>query len=447
MFSMNIFTNYKIKFISSGFQRYFKNTSWLMLGNIFRMAVGLVIGIYVARYLGVEQFGLLSYSLAYVGLFSTIAGMGLDSIVVRELVKNPKQRNEILGTSAYLKLVGVVIMWVCIFIVIQLTDNDNFTKLIIGIIAFSSLFQVFNVIDYNFQAEVKSKYVVIAQIIQLIVSSIVKLYLVWNEFPLIWFVIVILLDGLVLSLCLIWFYYKKIGQLFLWKIRTPLSMSLMKDAWPLILAGVAVSLYMRIDQVMIAEMLDVKSVGEYAVAVKLSEVWNFIPMVVCASLLPALGNAKARDEKLYIKRLQYLYDLMVWIVMPIAIGMTFLSTDLVLFLYGREYEAAGPILSVYIWAGLATFLGIASSQFLTVENLLRLSMYRTLVGLVVNVGLNYVLIPIYGIGGAATSTLVSYFIATFMLVAFNKTRFQCLLMFKSILFVSLWLRIWRLRVA
>ena len=441
-----MFSDLNNKITSSGFLRYFKNTSWLMLGNVFRLLVGLVVGIYVAKYLGPKQFGLLSYSLAYAGLFSAVASMGLDSIVVRELVNNPKQRDELLGTSAFLKLFGVGVMWISIFISIQFISNDEFTNILIAIIALSSVFQVFNVIDFNFQAEVKSKYVVIAQIIQLIIGSIAKLYLVWNEFPLIWFVVVIFLDGLILSLGLIWFYYKKIDQLFLWKIRTPLAMSLMKDAWPLILAGVAVSLYMRVDQVMIAKMLDMKSVGEYAVAVKLSEVWNFIPMIVCASLLPALVNAKARDEKLYIKRLQYLYDLMVWIVMPIAICMTFLSTDLILFLYGREYEAAGPILSIYIWAGLATFLGIASSQFLTVENLLRLSMYRTLAGLVVNVGLNYVLIPIYGISGAAISTLLSYFIATFMLVAFNKTRYQCLLMFKSMLFISLWVRVRRLHV-
>lgn len=438
-----MFDRLKLKITSSGFQRYLKNTSWLMLGNVFQMAVGLFVGIYVARYLGPESFGLLNYSLAYVGLFSSVAGMGLDSIVVRELNKKPEQKNELLGTSAGLKLFGVGLMWVCILGSVQFSTHDEFTNILISIIALSSFFQVFNVIDFNFQAEVKSKYVVIVQILQLVLSSIVKLYLVWNESPLIWFVVVILFDASILSLGLIWFYYRKVGQLFLWKMKTTLAMTLMKDAWPLILAGVAVSLYMRIDQVMIAEMLDVKSVGEYAVAVKLSEVWNFIPMVVCASLLPALGNAKARDERLYIKRLQYLYDLMIWIVLPIAVFMTFFSTDLIVFLYGDAYEAAGPILSIYVWAGLATFLGIASSQFLTIENLLRLSMYRTLMGLVVNVGLNYILIPMYGIAGAAISTLISYFIATFMLLAFDKTRIQCLLMIKSMMFFSLWVKLWK----
>jgi len=417
-----------------------------MFGNVFRMAVGLVVGIYVAKYLGPERFGLLSYSLAYAGLFSAVAGMGLDSIVVRELVKNPKQRDELLGSSAYLKLLGVGLMWLCIAIGVQFTSNDSYTNLLIGIIAFSSLFQVFNVIDFNFQALVKSKYVVMAQVLQLIVTSIIKLLLIWSESPLIWFVAVFLLEALILSLCLIWFYYRRVGSLFMWRVRKSMAIDLMKDAWPLILAGVAVGLYMRIDQGMIAKMLDVKSVGEYAVAVKLSEAWNFIPMVICASLLPALGNAKARDEKIYIMRMQQLYDLMVWIVVPIAVFMTFLSTDLVVFLYGSEYERAGAILSIYIWAGLATFLGIASSQFLTVENFLRLSMYRTLMGLVVNVILNLLLIPSYGIEGAAVSTLCSYFIATFTLVAFDKTRHQCFLMLKSLLFVSSWARIWRAHV-
>ena len=179
----------------SGFRKYFANTSWLLGERILRMAVSLFVGIYVARYLGPENYGLLSYANSFVGIFVALATLGLDDIVVRELVKNPEKREELLGTSFLLKIVGAVLMWLIIILTVTFTNNDIQTNSFIMIIAFGVVFQAFNVIDFNFQATVKSKYVVYAQFVQLIISSIVKLILVINEASLIWFVSVYCLDG------------------------------------------------------------------------------------------------------------------------------------------------------------------------------------------------------------------------------------------------------------
>jgi O-antigen/teichoic acid export membrane protein len=165
----------------SGFRKYFANTSWLLGERALRIAVSLFVGIYVARYLGPERFGLLSYALSFVGIFVALATLGLDEVVVRELIKTPEQREKILGTSFLLKLVGTLLMWAAILVAIPLTENDLQTNILIITIAFGTVFQAFNVIDLNFQAKVKSKYVVHAQFIQLIISSIVKIILVVNK--------------------------------------------------------------------------------------------------------------------------------------------------------------------------------------------------------------------------------------------------------------------------
>ena len=157
----------------SGFRKYFANTSWLMGERILRMGVSLFVGIYVARYLGPERYGLLSYANSFVGIFLALATLGLDDVVVREIVKTPEQREKILGTSFLLKLVGTLLMWVAIFAAVPFTENDLQTNILIIIIAFGAVFQAFNVIDLNFQAKVKSKHVVHAQFVQLIISSIV----------------------------------------------------------------------------------------------------------------------------------------------------------------------------------------------------------------------------------------------------------------------------------
>ena len=198
----------------SNFRKYFANTSWLLGERIFRMGVSLFVGIYVVRYLGPERFGLLSYANSFVGIFVALATLGLDEVVVRELVKSPERRENILGTSFLLKLIGTLLMWAAILVAIPLTENDSQTNILIIIIAFGVFFQAFNVIDLNFQAEVKSKYVVHAQFIQLIVSSTIKIILIVNKASLIWFASVFFLDAIVLALGLVFTYLHYSNKVF-----------------------------------------------------------------------------------------------------------------------------------------------------------------------------------------------------------------------------------------
>ncbi len=419
---------------NQGFMKYFKNTSWLFGERILRMIVALFVGVYVARYLGPKQYGLLSYAMAFVGLFSAFASLGLDGIVVRELVKMPEKRDELLGTAFWLKIAGAVIMGGAILIGVQFTDNDSFTNLLIAIIAAGFIFQAFNVINLDFQATVKSKYVVQVQVTQMVISSIAKLTLIWISAPLLWFAVVSLSDTVVLAIGLVWNYLRKIGTISLWKPRISTAKNLLKNSWPLILSGVAIMIYMRIDQVMIKAMMGSKEVGYYAAAVKLSEAWYFIPMTIASSLFPAIINAKKVSEELYYARLQRLYDLMVWMAVAIALPTTFLAPWVIKILYGNAYLPATGVLSIYIWASVFIFLGVASGNWFITENLQRYSLYRTLAGVVINIILNYIFIPIYSIYGAAFATLISQVIASYLFNITNKKlRYTFLLQTNAIL--------------
>ena len=423
----------------SGFRKYFANTSWLLGERALRIAVSLFVGIYVARYLGPERFGLLSYALSFVGIFVALATLGLDEVVVRELIKTPEQREKILGTSFLLKLVGTLLMWAAILVAIPLTENDLQTNILIIIIAFGTVFQAFNVIDLNFQAKVKSKYVVHAQFVQLIISSIVKIILVVNEAPLIWFASVYILDVIVLAMGLVFAYLYNGDNIFSWKWSFETSKYLLHDSWPLILAGVVISVYMKIDQVMIKEMLGAKEVGLYAAAVKLSEAWYFIPMAIASSLFPAIINAKVYQKEVYYQRLQKLYDLMVWIAIAIALPTTFLSTLVVEFLYGKEYLGSSSVLIIHIWTAVFVFLGVASSKYLLAENFIKKTFYRTFIGALLNIIMNYYLIGIIGIQGAAISTLVSHFFAAYFYDILDKDlRIMFIMKTKSLFFYSLY---------
>jgi len=416
-----------------GFRKYFANTSWLMGERILRMAVSLFVGILVARYLGPERYGLLSYANSFVGIFIVLGTMGLDDIIVRELVKTPEQQEKILGSSFLLKLVGTLLMWMAILAAVPFTKNDFQTNILIIIIAFGAVFQAFNVIDFNFQAKVKSKFIVHAQFVQLIISSIVKIILVVNETPLIWFASVYCLDAIVLAMGLIFVYFYNGNNIFHWKWSFETSKYLLRDSWPLMFAGVVVSVYMKIDQVMIKEMLGAKEVGLYAAAVKLSEAWYFLPLAITSSLFPAIINAKLYQKEDYFQRLQKLYDLMVWASVAVALPTTILADWVILILYGTDFQEAADVLRIYIWGGVFVSLGIASSKWLVAENLQRYLFYGTALGALLNVGCNLWLIPIYGIKGAAFATLVAQGTVGFLSLSFfKKTRHNFLLAAKSL---------------
>ena len=407
--------------LSSGFKKYFVNTSWLFFEKIVGMAVTFFVGVYVARYLGPANFGLLSYAGSFVGLFAGIATLGLDGIVVRELVKDEKKRDELLGTTFVLKVIGAVLVIGMLAIAIRFTNNDNFTNLLIFIIVIGTIFQSFNIIKFYFQAKVLSKNTVYVQVFSTILCAVIKLLLIYFNMGLIYFAIVTLLQSIFLASGFIMIYIKQKSSLFKWSINFDLAKNLLKDSWPLMLSGIAISIYMKIDQVMIKNMLDTKAVGNYAVAVRLSEVWYFIPMAITSSVFPAIINAKKISKKLYYERLQKLYDLMTWLAISIALPIMLLSNNIIHLLFGTQYQAAAGVLRIHVWAGVFVFLGLATSKYLIAESYFRLPLLKTSIGAIFNIGANIILIPKYGINGAAIATVASQFVAGYLSTYFIKS--------------------------
>jgi len=403
-----------------GFRRYFANTSWLLAEQTLRLLAELLVGIWVARHLGAEQFGALSYAIAFVAIFSTISKLGLDSIVVRDLVIDPGRKDTYLGTAFWLKLGGAFLSIALVALTLQLTSSDHITKIYVLIIACGMIFQSLEVVAFYFQSQVQARYISSGKLVQLALSSLLKIYLVCVDGDLKWFVLVSLVDQVSLAAAYFLVYQRRrLGSFFQCHDVT-IAKQLLRDSWPLILSGLVVMIYMRIDQIMIKEMMGNKEVGVYSVAVRLSEVWYFIPMVITSSLFPPVINAKRVSQELYLARLQRLYSFMVWMAIAVAIPTTFLSSWLVTFLYGEAYEGAGQVLKFQVWASVFVFLGVASSAWLTSENLQRYAFGRTFAGAAVNVVLNLMLIPRYGIMGAVVATIIAQSMAAFVFDMFTE---------------------------
>lgn len=414
--------------------RYFKNTSWLLAERILRMAVGLFVGIWVARYLGPERFGLFSYAQSFVFLFTAIATLGLDGIVVRELVKDETKRDVLLGAAFGLKLIGAILILPLLAVVTQLTSNDSYTNLLIFIIASSTIFQSFNVIDFYYQSKVLSKYVALANTASLALSSIIKIALVLYEAPLIAFAIMTLFDMAVLAIGLVYFYERTSHlKLSNWSFEWQVAKKLLKDSWPLILSGLVLMIQARIDQVMLKEMVSSTEVGFYSVAMRLIEAFAFVPMVLKSSLYPSLQDAKNNSVELYQSRLLNFYRLNFLLFLIAAVPIALFSEQLVVLLFGVEYQPAGVLLSLMAIRLFFANMGVARGAYILTENLMRFSMITMVLGTITNILLNYLWIEEYGGKGAVVASLVSFFVTIFLIDAiYLKTRKNALLQIKGI---------------
>ena len=247
------------------------------------------------------------------------------------------------------------------------------------------------------------------QFIQLFLTSFTKLFLIFLKAPLLWFVWVYCFDAFLLALGLVVMYLLKSGNFWQWRWKWEVARSLLRDSWPLILSGVLVSIYVNIDQVMIKHMIDEQAVGLYAIATRLSTAWYFIPIAITSSMFPAILNAKYNNSSIYHQRLQTLYDILVWMAILIAIAILFLSESIIDLLVGHEYAPAASVLSIAIIAGIFTNIGLINNKFFEAENRQIDILYRSLMGVSVNIILNIILIKKYGIYGAALATVAAQF--------------------------------------
>lgn len=430
-------------FDEEAFNKYVKNTGWLMFGKVLSMVIGFVI----ARYLGATLFGELSFADAFTTIIAAVGALGLDSFIIREIINEPDKRDEILGTSLLMRL-AVNLLLIPLTVGIYLLfhrfadkPGDPLTWIVL-ILSLASFFKSFNVIDSYFQSQVASRYVVKIQNLCVLLSAMIKIVLVGLHLPLIYFALSLSFDSLMLAAGLIYIYQKRGYTLISWTFSRDRARGLLKKSFPLILSAVMITIYMKIDQVMLKDVGSTE-VGIYSAAAKISEAWYFIPMAIVTSVFPAIIHARKTDQERYFKRLGNLYDLLVFISLPVAVLISFSGPFIIQLLYSDAYQGAGEMLSVHIWSGVFVFLGSASSQYLLAEGYTVISFQRTALGALVNILLNLWLIPRYGGMGASVATLVACFVSTFYLLIIPRTRQQGLMMLKSLLLFTAFQKIFR----
>lgn len=408
------------------------NLNWLFADKVLRLAGGLFIGVWVARYLGPEQFGLLNYALAFVALFSAVAKLGIDQIVIRELSKSPEKDGDILGTVFVLKLIAALAALMLVVPAAWITRNGDwsFTVLVV-VIAVGMIFNALDAYDLYYQSHVLSRYAVIARSTAFLFFSAVRVAFILGECPVVCFAVATTLELALGGAILVWMFYRRQVAERKWHFDGQIMRSLLRDGWPLIVSSALIIIHTRIDQVMIGLMLGDSDVGMYSVAIRLSDTWLFFPLIIVQTVTPYMLKLRNSDTMFYHARLLQLYSLMFWLGVIVGVLTVFWGKGFVTLLFGEPYRASYFPLVLTIWTGIFISQAIARGIWMVGENLQGYRLMNNLIAVQMNILLNWFLIPKYGIAGASAASLVSIgtstWIAPFLFKSLRASNRQLLL--------------------
>ncbi len=408
--------------------KYISNLNWSFLERVIHIVNVLIVGVLLARYLGPERLGVLTYVQSYIAIFGFLVGLGLDNVAIREIVKYPKKSGEIVGTSLGLMLITFFVVILLVNITSNEFENTEEINLLIAILSLGMISHVFAIFVYYARAKVNIKSISVTVILSEIVLLIVKIILIEIKAPLLYFVIIDTLNILILSICYTIIYRKSNDSYKSLSFSIPFAKKILKDSWPLMLSSGMIILYMRVDQIMIKEMLTFSELGSYAVSVRISESWYFLPMIITSTLFPMIITAKELGEDEYKLRMNQLFSVTIWIAILMCLVILIYSENIIFILFGEEFSMASEVLQIQAFAGIFVAMGYVNGKWMVAENYTKLSLLRNIYGLIINVVLNLALIPLYGIKGAAISTLVSVLFSSNLLLLFFKSTKEIFIM-------------------
>jgi O-antigen/teichoic acid export membrane protein len=390
------------------FKRIISNIGWLTVDRIVRLGFGVLITIAIARHLGPERFGQLNYGMAMLALIGMFASMGLDSVVQRDLVRIPDGRDRLLGTCFTLKAIAGIASYLLLIVIVWRSVREPTTRavcLIVGLALFANGTFTF---DNWFQSQTQAKFSVYTQNLAFFAASAVRIVLLYLGAGLVAFAWALSSEPILGAILSVILFRVVVGPLRNWRFDGLIARKWLVESWPLLLSGLAIIVYTRIDQIMLAHLASDRALGVYSAAVKVSEVGYFVPSILATSFFPSIVRTQKLDSQTYNIRRQYYFDLSVVLAVGIALPTALLSRPIVHLLYGSSYAEAVPILCALAWATVFVFTGGARQQYLICEGHMKFSFAATLAAAILNIGLNILLIPRYQGFGAAIATLISY---------------------------------------
>ncbi len=383
------------------------NTGWLMFDRILRMVIGITVGTWVAKYLGPSQFGELSYVISFIAFFQVIADLQADGIIVRDIAQEQGDVSVILGTTLWLRIFLGTIAWLCATgLAFLLHPFDTQLVLLIFIVGGSMIFQSAETVDIWFQSQSKSKMTVLSKSAAYLFSNSIKIVLLLTKAPLSAFAAVICLECAVFSLSLV-IAYRRHPTSERWTARISQAKIILSQCWPFTLSGVMITAYIRIDQIMLKEILGERELGLFAAALTISNVWTVIPTTLVTSLAPFVARKMHQDTQQYKDLLVKIFRLFAVLAILGILLTSALSPWIIGLLFGPQFHSAAAILSIYVFVNIFIFQGIAQTLWVINTNVRSVTLIGTTAAAILGVISNTILIRTCGVMGAVYSIMLT----------------------------------------
>ena len=383
-----------------------KNASWLIGGKIAQMVLSFFVSILTARYLGPSNYGTISYVNAYVTFFTSLCTLGINSVIIKDFVEKPQEQGEAVGTTLAMRFVSSFLSVIMIMCIVNVVDHDEPTTIVVAALcSVSLLFQVFDTFNYWFQSRYESKITSIATFVAYAATALYRLVLLALHKDVEWFAFATSVDYIVLGAILFYFYRKYNGPKL--SITIEKGKSLLGRSYHYILSGMMVAIYGQTDKFMLKQMLDETSVGYYSLASSVNLMWVFVLQAIIDSMYPTIMRLYEKDREQFDRKNRQLYAIVIYVSMAAAVCFVLFAPLVIRILYGDAYMPAVGPLRVITWYTIFSYLGMARNAWIVCMNKQKYLKYMYLSAVFINIGLNYIMIPMWGASGAALASLLT----------------------------------------
>jgi len=417
------------------------NFIWLLADKILKMTVVMGVNIWMWNYIGTVQKGAWDYVIAIVTMLSPLASLGIDSIVIRDMVLSPEKTPRLLGASFILKLWGGILLtlFATLFVYFRRPDEPLLLYFVL-ITASSNIFLAFDSIDLYNQTHLLSKYTVLSKSIGYIFTSILKVVFIIQGASIIAFVWTQFFEFAIGAMLMIFWYHKRGERITSWNLDMTTAINLLRLSWPMIITSFLMFVQQNIEMLFISDWLGDSELGVYSTASRFITLFGFIPMIIYSTVAPEINKAKAINEALFRFKLLRVYQIMFMVSIAIIAGCFLLGPTVINLFLKPEFKAAGLYMGIMSIRMIFVNYGVAKSLYMINNNLYKYFMITGVVGVVVNIGLNYLWIPQFGTYGAIWSSIVSLLISIILIDGvYSKTRPNFFIMLRSMVDVKSYL--------
>jgi O-antigen/teichoic acid export membrane protein len=409
-----------------------KGLSYLVSERLLKILIGFFVHAYIARHLGPDHFGKLTYIVKIVNVFYSFGVFGVDELIVKHLLSGKYAENDIFKTVLRLRLQMSLLGFIALVVFLIVFQPESYAfSLLVFIYGINIFIQSFNVFDLKFHARMNFSPLFWANNIAYFTASALRVFGVWCGKGISFFLATYIVGEIILkTLVLRTFSFK--GLIAASSIKD-LRVDIFRTSWPYFLSSFILVFDQRVSFFFIEKFLSLNDLGNYSVAVTLVDLWGFLPLAIAAVVFPSIVSSFNENKSSYQSRIQYLADTLVWISFLFCI-VTFLGSNLIVtLLYGERYSMAGSVLALYSLTAIPAFFNISRIKWLTLENKLKDWLIINLFCISLNIISHYFFVKVYGIQGAIYSYLGSQLIGNVVAAIFLDSARKSLIIFMKAL--------------